>query len=115
MNDAAMKAMQGKKIQVAIPQIPVERSAFVPNHDSGDSWIWGAKINVLNLDPTDESETIAKRNTANCHNDVFCRIASIGHPNRCGEVAYANAIITVLNIDRSKPLPLATNPPKCAG
>jgi hypothetical protein len=68
------------------------------------AWIWEAGFkNHGGLAAIDDAR--ANRTATACHNDNFCAVASMGHPNRCGEVVYAQSIINALGLTYTVAMP----------
>jgi lysophospholipase L1-like esterase len=86
----------------AIPEIPSNRSAYA-NRNPSDNWIWVVRDRPI-LSAIDEAQPLPR--IPDCYADyasnkqgrLFCKIASIGHPNPCGAIAYAAAVLSALQV-----------------
>ncbi len=97
---------------VAEPPIDANHSAYA-GASSADSWVWEVRRGPHNtLEAIDE---VAPNRTPHCTGDkltkAFCLIASIGHPNRCGEAAYSSAVIAALGFSWKPPVDVQCAPP----
>ena len=77
---------------------------FGPRHAAytgASAWVFGVNVTPLGLEPTDSAAS-AKRRALHCQiltnslDQIYCDVASTGHPNEWGAAAYAAAVIALL-------------------
>jgi hypothetical protein len=86
--------MSGVRVAFAAPQFGPQNALFAP-----DSFVFGASFDPANpAGPlvAEDPVAAARAALAGCAADPVCVIASIGHPNLKGSVAYFEAIRRVL-------------------
>ena len=93
----ANKSFNPARIFFANPGFKAENAAYAQN-----AWVFGVDVSFLELvEPTD-SPTSAKRRAMQCQvlgstsDRKYCDVASTGHPNESGAMAYYNAIVPFL-------------------
>jgi len=91
----ANQALNPARIYYADPGFGTKNAANAPN-----AWVFGIDVTLLGLQPTD-SPTSANLRATQCQvlnslDRVYCDVASTGHPNESGALAYAKAIIALL-------------------
>ena len=109
---AVKDANKGSVRTVFVPAVPVidaEESAYAGDSHT-DTWIWEvmSKGVMRPLDEMQPQPRISDCDIEFAHSNdsvgkAFCKVASIGHPNRCGAVAYADAVIAALHYKWVKP------------
>lgn len=87
----ANKALNPTRVFFADPGFKAENAAYAQN-----AWVFGVDVTFLGLEPTD-SPTSANLRAMQCQilgwpDRVYCDVASTGHPNELGAMAYYNAI-----------------------
>ena len=92
----ANTALGSTRIYFADPKFGTQNAAYAPQ-----AWVFGVDVTLTGLQPTDSPES-ANLRAAQCQiltnsmDQIYCDVASTGHPNETGALAYANAIIALL-------------------
>jgi hypothetical protein len=76
------------RLALAVPRFGPQNAIFAP-----DTYLFGVGIGAAGLLPVDP---VAPSRTPGCAGNLFCPIASIGHPNAAGARAYYEAIRALL-------------------
>ena len=93
--NTALKATT-TRVYYADPGFGLNNSAY-----ASPAWVFGVNVTPLGLEPTD-SAAAANRRALQCQiltnsmDQIYCDVASTGHPNELGAAAYAKAIIALL-------------------
>jgi hypothetical protein len=86
---------RSRRVLVARPNIRTQNSAF-----ASDPWVFGVRSDLSPQDPQAAVRAAACQQTALSRKRPFiCSRASVGHPNRKGAKAYAEAIFKALHPD----------------
>lgn len=100
---AAVAEIHDPAIEFVSPSIGEDHSAYASVNKIASSWLWEVKTNHFGgFMAIDHAQ---RDRIPYCGKNKTCIIASIGHPNVCGEVQYADAIIDKLGLTSKPAMP----------